>query len=398
MKKTIEDFDFYQKRVMVRVDFNVPMKDGKILNDTRIVEALPTIKFLLGNSAKVILVSHLGRPDGEVKEEFSLKPIFEHLKTLLPTVKMSLSTNFDFEKLKEQTLSMQPGEIMMLDNIRFLKGEEENDEALSKNLASLADFFVMDAFGTAHRKHCSTYGVAKLLPSCMGKLMQREIEIFDEALNNPQRPLVAVLGGAKIGDKITMTENLLSKVNTLLIGGGMCFTFIKALKGNVGKSLVDDEKLDFCYNVIKSAIKNKVRIVLPVDFVCAKSLDDYSEVKVLKTSHIEPDLMGLDIGPKTVKLFGKYIKKARTLVWNGPMGAYEFEPFENGTKQVAELIAQNKKCKAIVGGGDVVSAIKKFDLESGFYHISTGGGASLKLLEGKTLCAYDVLADADEDK
>ena len=330
--------------------------------------------------------------------EITLFDKSKHLKTLLPTVKMSLSTNFDFEKLKEQTLSMQPGEIMMLENIRFLKGEEENYEALSKNLASLADYFVMDAFGTAHRKHCSTYGVAKFLPSCMGKLMQREIEIFDEALNNPQRPLVAVLGGAKIGDKITMTENLLSKVNTLLIGGGMCFTFIKALKGNVGKSLVDDEKLDFCYNVIKSAIKNKVRIVLPVDFVCAKSLDDYGEVKVLKTSRIEPDLMGLDIGPKTVKLFGKYIKKARTLVWNGPMGAYEFEPFENGTKQVAELIAQNKKCKAIVGGGDVVSAIKKFDLESGFYHISTGGGASLKLLEGKTLCAYDVLADADEDK
>lgn len=397
MKKIIEDFDFFGKRVLVRVDFNVPMKDGLILNDTRIVEALPTIKFLLGNSAKVILVTHLGRPDGQVKKEFSLAPVCSRLQELLPKVDINLVSNFNFDEIKSKTINMQNGQILMLENIRFLSEEEKNDDELSKKLASLADYFVMDAFGTAHRKHCSTYGVAKLLPSCMGRLMQREVEIFDQALNNPQRPLVAVLGGAKITDKITMTENLLSKVNTLLIGGGMCFTFIKALKGNVGKSLVDDDKLDFCYNVIKSAIKNKVRIVLPVDFVCAKSLDDYSDVKVLKTSRMQDDLMGLDIGPKTVKLFGKYIKKARTLVWNGPMGAYEFEPFENGTKQVAELIALNKKCKGIVGGGDVVSAIKKFHLEDGFYHISTGGGASLKLLEGKPLCCYEVLEDASEN-
>ena len=392
MKKTLNDFDFYDKRVLVRVDFNVPMKDGKISNDIRMVEALTTIKYLLNSNAKVILVSHLGRPDGVVKKEYSLKPIYEHLKELLPVTDIRFSDSFDFDVLREKVDAMSRGEILMLENIRFLPQEEENDDDLSKNLASLADIFVMDAFGTAHRKHSSTYGVAKFLPSCMGKLLEKEIVIFDETLNNPNRPLVAILGGAKISDKLLMTENLLNKVDVMLIGGGMCFTFLKALRADVGASLVDDDKIEFCYNVIKTAIKNNVRIILPMDFVCAKDVNS-QEVKILKDSELSGDIMGLDIGPRSIKLFAKYIKEARTIVWNGPMGAYEYEKFANGTKKIAELIASNKKSKSIVGGGDVVSAIKKFHLENGFYHISTGGGASLKLLEGKTLSSYDVLED-----
>lgn len=398
MKKALEDFDFFDKKVFVRVDFNVPMVDGKITDDTRIVESLQTIKYLLANNAKIILCSHLGRPKGTVNPKFSLKPVYEHLKQLLPSVNIHFAKKFDFDKLRKQTDKLNVGEILLLENIRFLPEEEQNDQALSKNLASLADIFVFDAFGTSHRKHSSTYGIAKFLPSCMGKLMQKELSIFDELLEKPSRPLVAVLGGAKIGDKIALTENLLSKVNTLLIGGGMCFTFLKALKANVGKSLVDDSQVDFCYNVIKKAIQNKVRIVLPVDFVCAKSLEDREHTVVLKGSQLSDDYMGLDIGPKTIKLFSKYIKRARTLVWNGPMGAYEYDEFAQGTKLIAEKIVKNKKCKSIVGGGDVVSSIEKYNLQSGFYHISTGGGASLMLLEGKTLPCYDVLQDQESEK
>ncbi len=397
MKKVLEDFDFFDKKVFVRVDFNVPMKDGKITDDLRMVEALETIKYLLGNNAKVILCSHLGRPKGTVDPKYSLEPVYEHLKQLLPSVNIFFAKDFDFDKLREQADSLNIGEILLLENIRFLPDEEKNDEILSKNLASLADYFVFDAFGTSHRKHSSTYGIAKFLPSCMGKLMQKELSIFDEVLSNPARPLVAVLGGAKISDKLALTENLLSKVNTMLIGGGMCFTFIKALKGDVGKSLVDDSQVDFCYNVIKKAIQNKVRIILPVDFICAKSLEDRENIVVLKESQLSGDYMGLDIGPKTVKMFSKYIKRAKTLVWNGPMGAYEYDEFAQGTKLIAEKIAKNKKCKSVVGGGDVVSSIEKYNLQSGFYHISTGGGASLMLLEGKTLPCYDVLQDQESE-
>ena len=397
MKKVLEDFDFFDKKVFVRVDFNVPMKDGKITDDLRMVEALETIKYLLGNNAKVILCSHLGRPKGTVDPKYSLEPVYEHLKQLLPSVNVYFAKNYDFDQLREQTDNLNIGEILLLENIRFLPDEEKNDETLSKNLASLADCFVFDAFGTSHRKHSSTYGIAKFLPSCMGKLMQKELSIFDEVLKSPARPLVAVLGGAKISDKLALTENLLSKVNTMLIGGGMCFTFIKALKGDVGKSLVDDSQVDFCYNVIKKAIQNKVRIILPVDFICAKSLEDRENIVVLKESQLSGDYMGLDIGPKTVKMFSKYIKRAKTLVWNGPMGAYEYDEFAQGTKLIAEKIAKNKKCKSVVGGGDVVSSIEKYNLQSGFYHISTGGGASLMLLEGKTLPCYDVLQDQESE-
>ena len=393
MKKTLTDFDFYDKKVLVRVDFNVPMKDGKIESDLRIVEALPTIKYLLNSNAKIILVSHLGRPDGKRMKKYSLLPVFERLKQLLPQVKIDFNSEIVGKKTKQAVEKLNRREILLLENIRFLKGEEENDDELAKELSSLADYFVLDAFGTSHRKHASTFGVSKYLPSCAGFLMQREIDVFNEVLLTPQKPVVAILGGAKIEDKINVTENLLNRVNVLLIGGGMCFTFLKALKANVGKSLVDDTKIDFCSNIIKQAIDKKIRIILPKDFVCAKSLDDRTEIKVLKEHQMQDDLMGLDIGPKSIKLFSKYIKKAKTIIWNGPLGAYEYDEFANGTKEIALSISKNKKCKAVVGGGDVVSAIQSFGLEDAFYHISTGGGASLKLLEGKQLVCYEVLTE-----
>lgn len=393
MKKTLNDFNFYGKRVLVRVDFNVPIKDGKILDDLRIKESLSTIKFLLNANAKVILVSHLGRPDGKFVEKYSLKPVCERLQQLLPFSRVNFAPNFDFDVLYSKVEQLDKGEILLLENIRFLPQEEQNDVELSKKLGSLAEIFVFDAFGTAHRKHCSTYGVSEFLPSCMGKLVQKEIEVFNQVLSNPKRPLVAILGGAKIGDKLNVTENLLKKVDVMLIGGGMCFTFLKALKGDVGKSIVDSEKVDFCYKVIKSAIKNNVTLVLPVDFICSKSLEKREEIVVLKQSELCGDYMGLDIGPETVKLFSSYIKKAKTVVWNGPMGAYEYSEFANGTKQLAENVAKNKHCKSVAGGGDVVAAIQEYNLADKFYHISTGGGASLKLLEGKTLVCVDALSD-----
>lgn len=393
MKKTLSDYNFYGKKVLVRVDFNVPLKDGKIVDDLRIREALSTIKFLLNANAKVILVSHLGRPDGKVVDKYSLKPVFERLQQLLPYSRVNFATTFDFDVLHSKVEQLDKGEVLLLENIRFLPQEEQNDEELSKKMSSLADIFVFDAFGTSHRKHCSTYGVSEFLPSCMGRLVQKEIEVFSEVLSRPKRPLVAILGGAKIGDKLNVTENLLKKVNVMLIGGGMCFTFLKALKGDIGKSIVDNNKLDFCYNVIKQAIKNNVTMVLPVDFVCSKSLEKREEIVVLKRSELCGDYMGLDIGPETVELFSSFIKKAKTIVWNGPMGAYEYSEFANGTKQLAENIAKNKHCKSVAGGGDVVAAIQEYNLADKFYHISTGGGASLKLLEGKSLVCVDALSD-----
>ena len=283
------------------------------------------------------------------------------------------------------------GELLLLENVRFERGEEENDPYLIEAFSKLADIYVFDAFGTSHRKHASTYGIAKILPSTVGFLVEKELKTFENVLKNPNRPFVAILGGAKIGDKIDVVKNLLNKVDTILIGGGMCFTFIKAIKGNVGASLVDDEKIKICYEIIKEAINKRVKIILPVDFICAKNIDDEAGAEVYKLGKIPSDKMGLDIGPKTVKLFRKFIKKARTIVWNGPMGVYEKDVFKNGTESVAKLIGKNKHCISVAGGGDVVSAIENFGLKDSFTHISTGGGASLKLLEGKELAAVSVI-------
>ncbi len=393
MKKTIYDYDFENKRVLLRVDFNVPLKDGKITSDVRMTAELPTIEYLLARRAKLVVCSHLGRPDGKRDEKYSLKPVFEHLKELLPRTKIYFCDEVVGETATKMSNELKGGEILLLENLRFEAGEEQCDDKMVEGLAELADIFVFDAFGTSHRKHASTYGVAKKLPSAMGLLVQKEVETFEEILREPKKPFVAILGGAKINDKIQVIENLLQKVDVILIGGGMCFTFLKAIKGNVGNSIVDDEQIDFCYNVIKEAINRKVKIILPVDFVCAKSIDDESSAEIYKLDKIPDDCMGLDIGPKTIKLFKKYIKRAKTIVWNGPMGVYEKEMFANGTKSVAELITKNKRVLSVVGGGDVVSAVEKFGLKDGFSHISTGGGASLKLLEGKNLPAIDVLSE-----
>ncbi len=393
MKKTIYDYNFASKKVLLRVDFNVPINNGRITSDVRMQAELPTIKYLLSQQAKIIICSHLGRPDGIPNKKYSLKPVFEHLKELLPNTKIYFCPETVGENAKKMADNLKDGEILLLENLRFEKGEEENSEEMVAALSSLADIFVFDAFGTSHRKHASTYGVAKKLPSAMGLLVQKEVESFDKILASPEKPFVAILGGAKISDKIDVIKNLLSKVDTVLIGGGMCFTFLKAIKGNVGASLVDDEKLDFCYDIIKTAINKKIKIILPVDFVCSENIYDEKGAEIYKLDKIPDDKMGLDIGPKTIKLFKKHIKKARTIFWNGPMGVYEKDMFKNGTKSVAELIAKNKRCTSVVGGGDVVSAVEEFGFEENFSHISTGGGASLKLMEGKELPAISVLSD-----
>ena len=295
MRKTIRDFDFYDKRVLVRADFNVPLKDGVITSDVRIVEELPTLKYLLEKKAKVIVCSHLGRPDGKVDKKYSLKPVFERLEELLPNTKIYFCPEVVGAKATAMADKLNGGELLLLENVRFERGEEENDPYLIEAFSKLADIYVFDAFGTSHRKHASTYGIAKILPSTVGFLVEKELKTFEDVLKNPNRPFVAILGGAKIGDKIDVVKNLLNKVDTILIGGGMCFTFIKAIKGNVGASLVDDEKIKICYEIIKEAINKKVKIILPVDFICAKNIDDEAGAEVYKLGKIPSDKMGLDM-------------------------------------------------------------------------------------------------------
>ena len=391
MIKVVTDVQCKNKRVLVRVDYNVPMQDGKIIEDNRIVESLPTIKYLIGCGAKIILCSHLGRPDGKRNDKYSLKPVFSHLQELLPTTKMYFCEDILSSEAEKMSNNLLNGEIMMLENLRFYEGEEKNDSDFVDSLSKLADIFVMDAFGTAHRKHASTFGIAYKLPSVIGFLVKKELTAFERVLNNPARPVVAILGGAKIGDKIEILENLINKVDVILIGGGMCFTFIKALKGKVGKSIVDDSKIELCQNLIKKAIEKMVEIVLPRDFICSDSLDDNAETYVCYIGEIPDDMMGVDIGPKTIALFNKKIKKARTLFWNGPLGAYEYKPFSYGTRDVAVSIAKNKKCYSVVGGGDVVACLKQSHLSEFISHISTGGGAGLKCIEGKPLFALEAI-------
>ena len=391
MIKVLTELKVKDKRVLVRVDYNVPMKDGKIVEDKRIIESLPTIKYLISCGAKVILCSHLGRPDGKRVEKHSLRPIYEHLKELLVGTNVYFCEDILSKNAENMANNLKSGEILLLENLRFYEGEEKNSPEFVDALARLGDIFVMDAFGTAHRKHASTFGIAYKLPSCVGFLVKKELSAFDKILNNPARPMVAILGGAKIGDKIDIVENLINKVDIILIGGGMCFTFIKALKGRVGKSLVDDSKIEICQNLIKKAIDKKVEIILPKDFVCAKTIDDNAETEIYNTGEIPEDMMGLDIGPKTEKLFIKKIKKAKSLFWNGPLGAYECKQFSYGTQNIAVSIAKNKRCYSVVGGGDVVASLKELNLNEFISHISTGGGAGLKLIEGKQLFALEAI-------
>jgi len=379
--KTVEDISVKGKKVLVRCDFNVPMDDdGNITNDNRIVGALPTIKYLVDQGAKVILCSHMGRPKGEFNMKYSLAPVAKRLAELLgKEVKMAADVVGD--SAKALTADMADGDVVLLENVRFHAEETKNVPEFSEKLAALAEIFVNDAFGTAHRAHCSTAGVADYLPAVAGYLIQKEIEIMGGALENPQRPFVAILGGAKVKDKIGVINNLLNKVDTIIIGGGMSYTFSKALGGNIGNSLVDEERLDYALEVLELAKEKGVNIMLPVDNVAADDFSNDANQKICDAKDIPDGWEGLDIGPETIKAFSEVIKNAKTVIWNGPMGVFEFENFAKGTIAVAEAVAAADAI-TIIGGGDSAAAVTNLGFADKMTHISTGGGASLEFLEG----------------
>ncbi len=390
MKKTIRDIDVAGKRVLVRVDYNVPINNElKIVDDTRIVATLPTIRYLTEHGAKVILCSHLGRPNGQVDTKLSLRPVLARLSQLLEKP-VSFAEDLLDKSTKQLVDAMQNGDILMLENIRFYPQEEANDDAFAKKLAKLADVFVLEAFGTAHRKHASTYGIAKLIPAVCGFLVEQELRMFDKVLNKPERPFVAILGGAKVSDKLPVIENLLDKVDTILIGGGMAYTFIKAIGGSIGMSLVDNSKIKLARELLDKAKEKGVKIVLPIDNVGAKDFREDAETKLFNSAFFADDYQGMDIGPKTIKAFKKEIKKARTIVWNGPVGVYEYEPFKRGTNKIAKYVARSKAV-SVIGGGDSIAAIHSLGFSKKVGHISTGGGASLMLLQGQTLPCVELI-------
>ena len=394
-KKTVKDIDVNGKKVLVRCDFNVPLDENlNITDDTRITAALPTIKYLMENGAKVILCSHLGRPKGEVNEKYSLKPVSKRLSELLNT-DVKFATDIVGDSAKSVVDSLEDGEVGLLENVRFDPREEKNDEVLSKELASLCDgIYVNDAFGTAHRAHSSTEGVSHFVKEAVaGFLMQKEIEFLSGTLENPKKPFVAILGGAKVSDKIGVIENLLEKVDKILIGGGMAFTFLKAQGFEIGKSICEDDKLEEANNILKKAEEKNIKIVLPKDVHVAKEYSNDSEDKIVQTANIPVDFEGMDIGLKTIETFIDELEGAKTILWNGPLGVCEFDKFRIGTEKIAESISKNREAISIVGGGDSVAAIKKLGLEDNFSHISTGGGASLELLEGKALPGLVCLTD-----
>ena len=395
-KKTIEDVDVKGKKVLVRCDFNVPLKDGKITDDTRITAALPTIKYLMDKGAKVILCSHLGRPKGEVKEEYSLKPVADELTDLLNT-NVKFANDVTGESAKSVTSGLNDGEVALLENVRFDPREEKNDDTLAIELANLSDgIYVNDAFGTAHRAHSSTEGVAHHVDEAVaGFLMEKEIKFLNGTLENPEKPFVAILGGAKVSDKIGVIENLLDKVDEILIGGGMAYTFIKANGGEIGDSLCEEDKIEEAKNIMKKAKESKVKIVLPDDTRVTTEFSNDTPDKVVNSDKIPAGYQGLDIGPRTFKKFTDELQGSKTILWNGPLGVCEFDKYCIGTEKVAEAIAETD-ATSIVGGGDSVAAIKKLGLEDKFTHISTGGGASLELLEGKALPGLVCLTDKEE--
>ncbi len=393
MKKTIKDIQLNGKKVIVRCDFNVPMKDGVITDDIRIKAALPTINYLIENEAKIILMSHMGRPKGEPKMEFTLKPVAERLEKLLGKEVVFISSpKIVDEKVIEAAENLEKGQVMLLENVRFRKEETENDDDFSKELASLAEIFVQEAFGTAHRAHASTAGVAKYLPAVSGFLIEKEVEFLGNAVENPQRPFVAIMGGAKVGDKIPVIENLLKKVDTLIIGGGMAYTFFKAMGLEIGTSILDEENIDLAKQLLEKAKELSVELLLPIDVVASKEFSNESEIAVFDRENIPADMMGLDIGPKTVKLFSDAIEKAKTVVWNGPVGVFEMSNFAGGTKAIAETLAKIE-ATTVIGGGDSAAAVEMFGLADKMTHISTGGGASLEFLEGKELPGIAVILE-----
>ena len=394
-KKTVEDIEVNGKKVLVRCDFNVPLKDGEITNDKRIVAALPTIKYLIGHGAKVILCSHLGRPKGEYKPEFSLAPVAKRLSEYLEKeVKLAEDAEVVGENAKAMAAELADGDVMLLENVRYRKEETKNEENFSKELASLADIFVNDAFGTAHRAHCSTTGVAAYLPAVCGYLIQKEIEFMGGALANPKRPLVAILGGAKVSDKIGVITNLLDKCDTLIIGGGMAYTFMKSLGYTIGTSLLEEEQVENAAKMMNDAKAKGVKFLIPVDNKLGREYDENTESMIVDSDNIPDGWMGLDIGPRTQKLFTDAIKGAGTVIWNGPMGVSEWDNFAGGTIAVANAVAESGAI-SIVGGGDSVAAVTKLGFSDKMSHISTGGGASLEFLEGKELPGIAALNDKD---
>lgn len=397
-KKTIRDIpegELRGKRVLVRVDFNVPLDENRnITDDTRIVESLPTIRYLVERGARVILVSHLGRPKGKPKDELRMDPIARRLEELLGR-KVTKVNDCIGEEVKQAVAQLKEGDVLLLENIRFYPEEEANDENFARALAELADIYVNDAFGAAHRAHASTAGVAKFLPAYAGFLMEKELEALGEKLNNPVRPFLAILGGAKVSSKIGVLRKLLEKVDVLLVGGGMSYTFIKAMGYEVGKSLLEEGMIEEARQILEIAKARSVRFELPVDFVVAPEGKEGVATKVVDWDKIPPDMGGFDIGPKTIEKFGEYIKEAKTIFWNGPLGLFEVDLFARGTVEIAKKVAEVAERGAIVvvGGGDTVAAIKQAGVERKITHISTGGGASLEFVEGRPLPGVEVLLD-----
>lgn len=392
-KKTIKDIDLTGKKVLVRCDFNVPLNEqGEITDNRRIVGAIPTIEYLLKSNCKVILCSHLGRPKGEVKPEFSLKPVAEELSKLL-SKDVKLAEDVTGKSAKELTSNMNEGEIVLLENVRFDAREEKNDETLSREFADLAEIFVNDAFGTAHRAHSSTTGVASFLPAVSGFLIEKELNFLGNALENPQRPFVAILGGKKVSDKIGVIDSLLDKVDTLIIAGGMAYTFFKSMGFNVGNSICEEDKLDLAKSLMEKAKQKGVKLMLPVDNIIADEFSPNANAKQIDSDQIPDGWEGLDIGPQTIQNFSEELKKAKTIIWNGPVGLSEYEKFANGTMSLAKVLSELEDCITVIGGGDSAAAIEKAGLSDKMTHISTGGGASLEFLEGKKLPGIECLQD-----
>lgn len=389
-KKSVRDLDVRGKRVLVRVDFNVPVKDGQVTDDTRIQRALPTIRYLLSEGARPILISHLGRPKGERDPKYAMDPVARHLEKLLNKQVLKLDDAVGPE-VEEKLDSWDGQGVVLLENSRFYSGETKNDPEFSRQLASLADLYVDDAFGAAHRAHATTVGVAELLPSAAGLLMEEEIDYLDGVLKNPERPFVAILGGAKVSDKLGVIKSLLDKADILLIGGAMCFTFFKAQGYEIGNSLVEEDYLDEAKQLMQEA---GGKLVLPVDVVVAEKMEEDAESQTVPVDSIPANQMGLDIGPETVELFRGHIADARTIFWNGPMGVFEIEAFAKGTEGVARAVAESE-ATSVIGGGDSVAAVRKLGLEDRMSHISTGGGASLEYVEGKELPGVAVLPNRE---
>lgn len=393
MKKTVRDIQVKDKKVIVRCDFNVPLKDGVITDDTRIKAALPTIRYLLDEGAAVILMSHLGRPKGEPDAQYSLQPVAGRLSELLAReVIFAKSDRVVDDEVRAAAAKLMAGQVMLLENVRFRKEETKNGEDFARELAQLADIYVNDAFGTAHRAHASTAGIAAFLPAVSGFLIEKEVKFLGEALDAPKRPFVAIMGGAKVGDKIPVIRNLLGKVDALLIGGGMTYTFYKARGYEIGTSILDEESLELASSLLKEAEEKNVRLLLPVDVLCGREFKNDTETLVCRAEEMPPDMMGLDIGPETIAAYSSEIDSAGTIVWNGPMGVFEMENFAGGTRAVAEAMS---RCGAVtvIGGGDSAAAVTQFGLADKMSHISTGGGASLEFLEGRELPGIAVLED-----